>query len=117
MLEKQIQACQKLGMSEQEIAELAETDKRIDKGERLFELTAEQKQAEKKAKSAGKTVYNFSKPRVKKEDNDKRFLIEILENAVKENGGEVVEITSPEREFAFTFNGKKYKIVMSVPRT
>ena len=56
MLEKQIEACQKLGMSEQEIAELAETDKRIDKGERLFELTAEQKQAEKKAKSAGKTV-------------------------------------------------------------
>jgi hypothetical protein len=40
-----------------------------------------------------------------------------LENAVKENGGEVVEITNPEREFAFTFNGKKYKIVMSVPRT
>ena len=113
MLEKQIQACQKLGMSEQEIAELAETDKRIDKGERLFELTTEQKQAEKKVKSAGKTVYNFSKPREKKEDNDKRFLIEILENAVKENGGEVVEIANPEREFAFTFNGKKgHEIVL-----
>lgn len=117
MLKSQIEACQKLGMSEQEIAELAETDKRIDKEEQLFELTAEQKQAEKKAKSAGKTVYNFSKPKEKKVDNDKRFLIEIIGNALVENGCKLKEIPNPERELVFTFADKKYKIVMSVPRT
>ena len=116
MLEKQIQACQKLGMSEQEIAELAETDKRIDKGERLFELTAEQKQAEKKAKSAGKTVYNFSKPRVKKEDNDKQTIISKFLNAILPIV-DSYEVANAEREFSFHYKGKKYKVVLSCPRS
>lgn len=117
MLESQIQACQKLGMTAEEIAELAETDKRIEKGERLFELTAEQKQAERKAKSAGKTVYNFNKPREKKVNNDKLFLISILQKALETNGCELTLTTNPEREFEFTYANKKYKVVMSMPRT
>lgn len=121
MLEKQIQACQKLGMSEQEIAELAETDKRIDKGERLFELTAEQKQAEKKARTTTSTkskvdAYGKKSAREKKVNNEKLELIEILQKALTENGCELTLTTNPEREFEFTKGNTKYKIVMSVPR-
>ena len=40
-----------LGITREEAIELIEDDRRIDKGEKLFELTAEQKQAEKKSKT------------------------------------------------------------------
>ena len=36
---RQIEAMKKLGMTEAEIVEVLEADKRIDKGEKLFELT------------------------------------------------------------------------------
>lgn len=116
-LERERQALQKLGLTEQEIQEVMKADREIEQGKQLFELTAEQKKAEQKAKSAGKTVYNLQKPREKKIDNDKQFLISVLQKAVVDNGCEVVETTNPEREFLFTYANKKYKIVMSVPRS
>lgn len=116
MPNKQIEAMQRLGMSEAEIADVLESDKRIDKGEKLFELTTEQKQAEKKAKGTGtRTVYNFQK-RERKADNDKREIIQTLDDALCDLVDNV-EVTNPEREILFTYNEKKYKIVLSAPRS
>ena len=116
MPNKQIEAMKRLGMSEAEIADVLESDKRIDKGEKLFELTAEQKQAEKKAKGTGtRTVYNFQK-RERKADNDKREIIQCIDDALC-SLVDNVEVTNPEREILFTYNGKKYKIVLSAPRS
>lgn len=116
MPNKQIEAMKRLGMSEAEIADVLESDKRIDKGEKLFELTAEQKQAEKKAKGTGtRTVYNFQK-RERKADNDKREIIQTLDDALCDLVDNV-EVTNPEREILFTYNEKKYKIVLSAPRS
>lgn len=116
MPNKQIEAMKRLGMSETEIADVLESDKRIDKGEKLFELTAEQKQAEKKAKGTGtRTVYNFQK-RERKADNDKREIIQTLDDALCDLVDNV-EVTNPEREILFTYNEKKYKIVLSAPRS
>ena len=116
MPNKQIEAMRRLGMSETEIADVLESDKRIDKGEKLFELTAEQKQAEKKAKGTGtRTVYNFQK-RERKTDNDKREIIQTLDDALCDLVDNV-EVINPEREILFTYNEKKYKIVLSAPRS
>lgn len=115
-IQREIQAMKKLGLNDNEIQELLEADRKIEKGEKLFELTDEQKKASQKAKATGKTVYNFSKPREKKVNNDKLFLISVLHQAIKDNGGLVMEIPNPERELVFTYANKKYKIVMSMPR-
>lgn len=116
-MEKRVNAMKKLGFSDSEIKDVLEADARIDKGEKLFELTEEQKKAEKKArgtKTKAPTVYKLDK-RERKADNDKRTLIKILMDAVKAVADVVIE-TNPEREFEFLYNEKRYKIVMSVPR-
>ena len=102
-----------LGMTEQEIADVMECDKQIDKGAKLFELNDEQKQVAKKMSGTGtKTVYQLQK-RERKADNDKREILGLLLNRLDEYNPQVV---NPEREFLFTYNEKKYKIVLSAPR-
>lgn len=73
-MQKQIKAMQDLGLTDSEIAEVLETDRKIDKGEKLFELPKELQQGAKKARRIGTkkpTVYNFNQ-RQKKKDEDKR---------------------------------------------
>lgn len=115
-IQREIQAMKKLGLTDSEIQDILESDKLIEKGEKLFELTEEGKKASQKAKSVGKTVYNFNKPREKKINNDKLKLIEILQKALADNGCELTLIINPEREFEFIYANKKYKVVMSMPR-
>lgn len=102
-----------LGMTEEEVADVIESDKRIDKGEKLFELPEELQKGAKKARMSGNTK---GYTREKKVDEDKRFLIETLELALSPFA-ENVEITNPEREMTFIHKGKKYKVVLSCPRT
>lgn len=110
---------EKLGITEAEALEIIEADKRIDKGEKLFELTAEQEQASKQARQAD------SKPREKKivkerkADDDKAFLIEAVMCGLADVAGidgSTVEVVNPEREIVFHFKERKYKIVLSAPR-
>lgn len=115
---------QKLDITPQEAQELMEFDKAVDKGADPFPLTAEQKAVEKKMRQADRTptAYKFTK-RERKADNDKQFLIDLFNSALvnsdNEGFGELpkIEITNPEREIVFWYNGKKYKIVLSAPRT
>ena len=109
-------ALKNLGLTDEEIADVIETDKRIDKGEKLFELDNELERGAKKARSAGNCNGYTKANREKKVDNEKRFLIETLELALSPFA-ENVEIANPEREMTFTHNGKKYKIVLSCPRS
>lgn len=113
---KQTLAMRKLGMSDEEIADVLKSDAEIDHGAKHFELSNEQKQAEKKARATGgkTTVYKLEK-RERKADNDKRFLIDSLMDAVK-GFAQNVNLINPEREFEFLYNEKRYKIVMSMPR-
>lgn len=98
--------------TEEELKELAEFDKRVDKGEDPYPLTAEQKKVAKSMTKADRkvTVYNFQKKERKKND-DKRDLIQKLSKDF-----EGVSIINEEREFTFTYNDVKYKVVLSVPR-
>ena len=110
-----------LKISRDEAIQLIEDDKRIDKGEKLFSLTPEQEKASKKARSAGRkpktTVYKFDTTKRKKPENkNKSELISVITSALTEYGAENLELINPEREFTFTMDGTKYKIVLSLPR-
>ena len=109
-------ALKNLGLTDEEIADVVDTDRRIDKGEKLFELDKELEKGAKKARMSGNTKGYTKANREKKVDNEKRFLIETLELALSPFA-ENVEIANPEREMTFIHNGKKYKIVLSCPRT
>ena len=116
-MSKQIEALRKLGLSDAEIEQVLADDKRIDRGEKLFELSDEQKQAEKKARQADRTptVYKFQK-RERKADEDKAKLMNALFTAILPMC-DTYEVTNAEREFLFTYSGKKYKVVLSAPRS
>ena len=118
-MSKQIEAMRKLGMTEDEIKQVLADDKRIDKGEKLFELTAEQEKASKQARQADRkpTVYkldNTAGKRSKKADTDKQEIMRKLLDCFDEYAPQVI---NAEREFTFTYNGKKFKIVLSAPRS
>ena len=120
-LNPQIVALAKLGLTDAEIQQVLEDDKRIDKGEKLFELTAEQEKASKQARQADRkpTVYkldNTAGKRNKKSDNDKADLVNALFSAILPMC-DTYEITNGEREFCFTYHGRKFKVVLSAPRS
>jgi len=116
-MENQIAAMRKLGMTDEEIAQVLQDDKRIDKGEKLFELSKEQQKNVKQAKNIGThTVYNFQK-KERKKDVDKQKIMQCLNEALNQIADNTIEITNIEREIAFLYNNKKYKIVLSCPRT
>lgn len=113
---EQMEALIKLGLSEAEARQVIEDDKRIDKGEDLFPLNAEQKSTEKKMRQADRkpTVYNFNK-RERKSDNDKRFLMDSVLEMLTTNATEI-NVINPEREVEFIYNNRKFKITLSAPR-
>ena len=117
MTDRQKEALRKCGIPEAEWAELEATDKRIDRGEKLFELDPELEAGAKKARQADRKPTE-RKPREKKQDDDKLILLEQLANAINASPIHAqCEIVNPEREFSFTFRGKKYKVVLSCPRS
>lgn len=103
-------------MSEKEIADVLITDKRIDQGEKLFELPEELQEGARKARLMEHKSPVAKAERERKEDEDKRFLLAVLANAVRNDADKPLEIANPEREFSFEYNGKRYKVVMSCPR-
>ena len=109
-----------LDCDEQNALDVIESDKRIDRGEKLFELTDEQKRTEKQMRATGTkapTVYRFDK-RERKTDNDKRDVITMLADAITQaDYGEPAQIINPEREIVFDYHGRKLKIVLSAPRS
>ena len=118
----QLEAMRKLGMTEEEIADVVKSDEAIDKGEKLFELTAEQEKASKQARNSGTrkapTVYkldNADGKRSRKENPTKAGIIAeiakfLTENS--ENACENVEITNKERQIAFKIGENAYELTL-----
>ena len=108
-----------LDCDEETAKEIMETDKRIDKGEKLFELPKELEEGAKKARNAGNCKgYTKSTNREKKVDTEKREIINLIAETVEnitDNG--TIDIINPERELTFTKDNRKYKIVLSCPRS
>lgn len=122
----QLDNLMKLGLSEAEARQVLEDDKKIDRGEKMpFDLSKDAEKATRQYRQAdrAKPFVPDLKPRERKPNEDKRFLINLLNSALvnsdDEGFGELpqIEITNAEREINFVFSGKKYKIVLSAPRT
>ena len=111
-----------MAFTKEELAQMAEYDKLVDKGIDLYPLTKEQEKNSKKARSTGTktpTVYKFTQ-RERKPNDDKREIMEKLKMGITLLAGEpvstTIEVTNPEREMEFTFHGKKYRVTLSAPR-
>ena len=118
---KQEQTLRKMGLTDAEIKQVLADDKRIDKGENLFPLTAEQEKASRQARQADRTptVYkldNTDGKRSKKEDADKATLMNALFTAILPIC-DSYEVANAEREFSFMYHNRKFKVVLSAPRS
>jgi hypothetical protein len=116
---KQIEALKNLGLTDEEIEDVLKADDEIDHGKKLFELPKELEEGAKKARMAG-NCKGYTKPEKKEKpiDESKRAIISMLAETVENiTDTGTVEVINPEREITFTANGKKYKIVLSCPRT
>lgn len=105
-----------LNCDEETAKDIIECDKRIDKGEKLFELPEELQKGAKKARISG-NCNGYTKPtnREKKTDVEKGKLIADLLDGIPY--AENVKIVNAEREFAFEYKGRKFKVVLSCPRS
>lgn len=121
-MEKQIAHLMKtLDLTRAEAIEVINADRAIDKGAKLFELSEEQKAVERTMKQADRkknavNAYGKKVTRERKADNDKREIIQCIDDALcclVDN----VEVINPEREILLYFNDKKYKLVLSAPRS
>jgi hypothetical protein len=105
-----------LGCSEEEAFEVIESDRKIDKGEKIFDLDPELEKGAKKARQAPRKANSTPIKRERKEDTEKRELIDLLKNAL-EGTAESLDITNPERQIDFVFSNRKFRIVLSAPRS
>lgn len=107
-----------LGISQEEAEQLVADDEAIDKGAKLFELSAEQEKASKKARAIGTRTTPTVTKRERKADNDKVMLMETLQSALGELAEVTdIDVTNAEREMIFFCNDRKFKIVLSAPRS
>ena len=105
-----------LGISEEEARQLVEDDQRIDKGEKLFELDAESEKNAKKARQAERKSPSAPVIREKKAKPEKEEICSAMMDGLRALKINDFEIINAEREFLFTFNNVKYKVVLSCPR-
>lgn len=115
---KQIELLMKcLDISEDEAIQVLKDDKAIDKGEKLFEQTPEQKANSKKYTKVG--IKTNKKPdnvtdKPKKVDKNKLDTFDLFVNFAKENG--TVEIIKENAEFTVLINDQKYRIKLTKAR-
>ena len=115
-MEEKIQKLMKsLNISREEAIDLIEEDKRIDKGEKLYELDPELEKGAKKARQADRKKTEVKRER--KPKPEKAEICSAMMEGLAELGVEDFNIVNPEREFLFTHNGTKYKVTLACPRT
>ena len=115
-MENQIAKLMKsLGISREEAIELMEEDKRIDRGEKLYELAPELQAGAKKARQADRKKTEVK--REKKAKPEKAEICSAMMDGLRELGVGEFEITNAEREFIFHKDGVKYKVTLACPRS
>lgn len=111
----------KLGLSYQEAEAVVLDDKAIDKGEKLFELTEEQKKVAKKMTNFDtKNIKNDQKRTVNRAKNaTKGAIIAEIAQFLSENSQfsiENLEIINEERQFGFKIGENAYEITLTQKR-
>jgi hypothetical protein len=103
-----------LGCSEDEAKDIIETDKAIDRGERVyFDLDKDKEKEAIKMANVGTrkkpTVYDFSK-RERKADTTKEGVIQQIADFLTENGYADVEIVNKSKLITFKIGTDTYKL-------
>ena len=111
----QVERMRAQGYTEEEIEDMLKCDKEIDRGADLFPLSAELEQGAKKARRADRTDTPKKADGKRKIDPDKVEIIGVLNDAICDLADDVGEVVN-EREFLFTYNGRKFKVTLSCPR-
>ena len=107
-----------LDIPEAEAIQLVMDDKAVDKGEKLCELSAEQKKVAKKYAGTGtkkRTVYKFDTAKKKKENPVKQKIITEIERFLNENSeicAENVQIVNAERQIFFQIGENDYELTL-----
>ena len=117
-MEEKIQKLMKsLNISREEAIELMEEDKRIDRGEKLYELDPELEKGAKKARQADRKKSDTPIKRERKPKPEKAEICSAMMDGLRELGVEEFTINNPEREFMSIHNGTKYKVTLACPRS
>ena len=107
-----------LNVSFEEALQMVKDDDTIDNGGKCdweVELTPEQKKIVRRARMADREVSKEKVKRTRKENPDKKALMDKFIEVLGEMADEY-EVLNAEREVAFIYNGGKYKITLSSPR-
>lgn len=108
--EKQIKnLMDNLGVTREEALEIIEADEKIDGGEKLFELTDEQKKNSKKARQVARGVATKPQKRERKVDLIKQKILNGFRIYLEGSGAEV-EPLKTEAEMHFTFDDAQYTV-------
>ena len=101
-MENQREKLRRLGYSPPEIESIISADRAIDRGEKLFELTPQQKKVEKEMRQAARapTTYKFEN-RARKADETKKKKKKQLVKALEPNCDTPPEKENTERDFTF----------------
>jgi hypothetical protein len=106
-----------LNCSEEEAISIINSDKQIDRGEKLFELDPELEKGAKKARQADRKANSTPVKREKKAKPEKQEICCAMMDGLKLLGVDDFTISNPEREFVFMHNGTKYKVTLACPRS
>ncbi len=115
-----------LKLTREEAIDCLEYDKAVDRmsmKELNETMTPEEKKVVSDMTRADRTqkavnAYGKTVTREKKIDDDKVFLVQNIVNTLQNlNECENIDLTNTQREVNFLFKGKKYKIVLSAPRS
>ena len=109
-------AMRTLDLTREEAIEMLQEDEEIDRGANPHPLTPEQEKASKTARITSTGPRTKPTVRERKPNEDKRFLIEALATCLFVEGAKEIERTNIERQIDFTFNGTRYRIVLSAHR-
>jgi len=115
-LDKQIEKMMKtLHITEAEARSLVEDDERIEKGEKLFELSAEQKKVAKTAHQGDRKVYQWTQ-RKRKPDDDKRELIQNIKKMLENLNADNIFVENEQKIVTFEYNSRKFKLDLIATR-
>ena len=111
---------QLLDISREEAIDIIKCDEGIDHDEKMeFDLTPEQEKNAKKMRTTGTRAveaYGKVRTRERKEDADKRFIIDAIKKSLQSVQVADLDVTNIEREINFKYHERKFKIILSAPR-
>jgi hypothetical protein len=121
-MNEQLEKLIALGMTEEEAKQVLQDDEEIAHGADLFPLTPEQEKASAQARRAERKKDTKPRERKRKEDADKRELITMIydlfrDTCVDDDPIKEIKVTNPERQIDFDYHGRKFRVVLSAPRS